>query len=250
MGRGRGPGWGRRLAHLVRHLKPAQQGHHFLLEVLLLQDSRTASVTRRPSPREGCVFPRAGGTGPNGALGRFTTRVVTSVLNHGWHQTQKPTGRTGPGDQRGRGPAPRLSQKPWSKRGLPGSLPLPHRTWGWCRQWGFREEPSGVCCLCCPGPLASEPWGSGRRGQPCERGLASPPQRLRQEPQGRAGCFAGQMLPIWGCRRKGWRFPGGARGQQHQGLPGCPPSMLAWSGAGTSSQGAAVSCPRSSGAQR
>lgn len=184
MGRGRGPGWGRRLAHLVRHLKPAQQGHHFLLEVLLLQDSRTASITRRPSPREGCVFPRAGGTGPNGALGRFTTRVVTSVLNHGWRQTQKPTGRTGPGDQRGRGPAPCLSQKPWSKRGLPGSLPLPHRTWGWCRQWGFRGEPSGVCCLCRPGLLASEPWGRAEGGSPVKGGW--PPLRRGSDRSPRA----------------------------------------------------------------
>lgn len=210
MGWGRGPGWGRRLAHLVRHLKPAQQGHHFLLEVLLLQDSRTASVTRRPSPREGCVFPRAGGTGPNGALGRFTTRVVTSVLNHGWRQTQKPTGRTGPGDQRGRGPAPRLSQKPWSKRGLPGSLPLPHRTWGWCRQWGFREEPSGVCCLCCPGPLASEPWGAGRRGQLCERGLASPRRGSDRSPRAVQAALRGR------CSLSG---AVGGRGGGFQGVP-------------------------------
>lgn len=107
VGRGRrGRGRGRRLAHLVRHLKPAQQGHHFLLEVLLLQDSGQPASHGGPLGRA--------------ARSHGLQRGPRTLNNDRRHGRFKPRlgsrpGGPGPGDQRGRGPTPQLSQKPWGK---------------------------------------------------------------------------------------------------------------------------------------
>lgn len=97
-------------------------------------------------------------------------------------------------------------------------------------------------------PLSRGRWAEA--GSPMKGGRPPPPRRLGQEPPGPWGLLRGADAPCPGLPGRGWRFLGCARGQQHQGLPGRPPSVLAWSGAVASSRGAAVSCPRSSGTQR